>query len=316
MRKKLIQNLHLSAIAAVVLALLAAVSMLSCTNNEEPDSRLIVAVTILPQAGFVEAIAGDKAEVVVMVPPGASPHTYEVTPDQMTQLSEAKMYARVGSPLEFELTWMDKLIEVNKSMLVVDCSKGIQLFSDEYEHEHEAEHEHGGEDEGEHEHEHQGPDPHIWLSVKNAMTMTQNICDGLVQVDPGHKDYYKKNCAAYLDELSGLDSEFTEDLSKYTNRSFIVFHPAFDYFARDYNLTQIGVEQGGKEPDAEYIVRLINEAKERGIKVVFVSPQYSTRSAESIAKEIGGHVAVINPLAEDFISNMRSVEEAIEKAVQ
>jgi len=284
-----------------VLMLLLAASLIpvatGCGQKAETTGKTVVAVTILPQAGFVEAIWGDKVEIVVMVPPGADPHTHEVTSDQMTQLSNAKMYAKVGSPIEFELVWMDKLIAVNKSMLVVDCSKGIDLTESQ-------------------DPDEPGLDPHIWLSVKNAKIMVQNICDGLVQVDAANKDYYEKNCAAYLEKLTALDGELAADLSGVRNRSFIVFHPAFGYFARDYDLKQIGVEQEGKEPDADYIVRLIEEAKEQNIRVVFVSPQFSTKSAEVIAKEIGGKVVIINPLAKDFIDNMHAIESAIKQAMQ
>ncbi len=284
-----------------VLILLLAVSLIAaaagCDRETETTGKIVVAVTILPQAGFVEAIGGDSVEVVVMVPPGASPHTYEVTPDQMTQLSNARMYAKVGSPVEFELTWMDKLIAVNPDMLVVDCSKGIELITSQ-------------------DPDEPGMDPHIWVSVKNAKIMVQNICDGLVQVDAANKDYYEKNCADYLEKLTQLDNELAADLSGVRNRSFIVYHPAFGYFARDYDLTQIAVEQEGKEPDADYIIRLINEAKELDIHVVFVSPEYSTKSAETIAQEIGGQVVIIDPLAKDFINNMRAIGAAMKEAMQ
>ena len=291
----------LTRLISTVLMLLLVASLIpavvGCDREAETTGKTVVAVTILPQAGFVEAIGGDKVEVVVMVPPGASPHTYEVTPDQMTQLSNARMYAKVGSPVEFELAWMDKLIAVNKSMLVVDCSWGIDLTESQ-------------------DPDEPGLDPHIWLSVKNAKIMVQNICDGLVQVDAANKAYYEENCAAYSEELTKLDGDLTEDLSSVKNRSFIVFHPAFGYFARDYDLKQIGVEREGKEPDADYIVRLIEEAKEQDIRVVFVSPQYSTKSAESIAKEIGGQVVIIDPLAKEFIDNMHAIESAMKQAMQ
>jgi len=286
---------------SIALILLMGASLItatvSCSRETKTTGKIVVAVTILPQAGFVEAIGGDRVEVVVMVPPGASPHTYEVTPDQMTQLSNAKMYAKVGSPVEFELAWMDKLIAVNKSMLVVDCSKGVDLTESQ-------------------DPDKPGLDPHIWLSVKNAKIMVRNICDGLVQVDAVNKTYYEANCAAYLEKLTELDGDLENDLSAVKNRNFIVFHPAFGYFARDYSLKQIAVEQGGKEPDADYIVRLIEEAKGLGIRVVFVSPQYSTKSAEVIAKEIGGRVVIIDPLAKDFIGNMRAIESAMKQAMQ
>jgi zinc transport system substrate-binding protein len=295
--KRLISTRLISIVLVLLLAAISIVAVTGCNQQNKTTGKTMVAVTLLPQAGFVEAIGGDKVDVVVMVPPGASPHTYEVTSDQMTQLSNARLYAKVGSPVEFELTWMDKLIAVNKSMLVVDCSKGIDLTESQ-------------------DPDEPGLDPHIWLSVKNAKIMVQNICDGLVQVDTANKAYYEKNCAEYMEQLSKLDSEIAKDLSGVKNRSFIVFHPAFGYFARDYNLKQIGVEQEGKEPDADYIVRLIEEAKEHNIKVVFVSPQYSTKSAESIAKEIGGQVVIIDPLAKDFVGNMRAIELAMKQAMQ
>lgn len=289
--------LHIGSFILATFIILLGMTTTSCGGEKSSASKLIVAVSILPQAGFVEAVGGDKVEVLVMVPPGASPHTYEVTPDQMTQLSNAKMYAKVGSPVEFELSWMDKLIAVNKTMLVVDCATGVTLTASE-------------------DPDETGLDPHIWLSVKNAAIMVQNICDGLVQVDAANKSFYEQNCAAYLSQLAQLDQDFQTDLADVTNRSFIIFHPAFAYFARDYNLTQIGVEQEGKEPDADYLTRLIDEAKAKNIKVVFVSPEYSTESAETIAKEIGGQVVSINPLAKDFIENMRAVETAVKQAMQ
>lgn len=294
---------------AAILTVLLAVSAVSCTSEKVESNKTIIAVSILPQAGFVEAVAGDKVEIVLMVLPGASPHIFEVTPSQMTKLSNAKMYAKVGSPVEFELAWMDKLIAANRSMLVVDCSQGIELMEM-------LDDEHEGEGEHEQDHEHTGLDPHIWLSVKNAGIMVQNICDGLVQVDEVNQAYYEENCAAYLKELSNLDSDFSKDLANVRNRSFIVFHPAFGYFARDYNLTQIPVEQGGKEPSAGYIVRMIEEAKAQDIRVVFISPQYNTKSAEAIAKEIGGEVVIIDPLAKEFIDNMRAIESAMKRAMQ
>jgi zinc transport system substrate-binding protein len=272
-----------------------------CNPEVNPSRETVIAVTILPQASIVETIGGDKVEVVVMVPPGASPHTYEVTPDQMTQLSRAKMYAKVGSPVEFELAWMDKLAAVNRSMLVVDCSQGIQFI--------EMIEEGNGE-------EHEGVDPHIWLSVKNVKIMAQNIRDGLIQIDPDNQAYYEANFTAYMDELTSLDKTLAVDFSSISNRSFIIYHPSLGYFAHDYNLNQIGVEQEGKEPDAEYLVRLIEEAKKNNIRVVFVSPQYSTKSAESIAREINGRVLIIDTLAKDIIGNMRAIESVFKQVMQ
>ncbi|KSV18974.1 MAG: zinc ABC transporter substrate-binding protein [Dehalococcoides mccartyi] len=269
---------------------------LSCADDQTETTKLTVAVTILPQASFVKAVGGDKVETVVMVPPGADPHTYEVTPRQMTQLADAQIYAKVGSPIEFELAWLDKLLAVNQDMLVVDCSEGLGLIESQ-------------------DPDEPGMDPHIWLSVRNAKVMVQNICDGLIQIDPDNRDYYEANCSAYLDQLTELDTDISQSLSGVENRSFIVFHPAFGYFARDYNLTQIGVEQEGKEPNADYLIRLIEEAKANNIHVIFISPEFNTKSAEVIADEIDGQVVIIDPLAEDYISNMLNIAAALKAAM-
>jgi len=293
-------RLFLLTVGLVVLTALAVVSVTSCAPEEADTGKIVVAVTILPQADFVDAVGGDWVEVVVMVPPGADPHTYELTPDQMAKLSQAKMYAKLGSGMGFELAWMDKLVAANKTMLVVDCSRGIELM----------------EMTGEDNHEHEGLDPHIWLSVKNAEVMVTNICTGLVQVAPAHQAYFEANRDIYLQKLNQLDNDLTAWLAGVSNRCFMVVHPAFGYFARDYNLRQLAVEQAGKEPTADYIVRLIEEAKERDVRVIFVSAQFSTKSAEVIAREIGGRVVIIDPLAKDFIGNMRAIGLAMQQAVQ
>jgi zinc transport system substrate-binding protein len=268
----------------------------SCQGTSQPNDKIGVVVTILPQADFVESVGGEKVDVTVMVPPGADPHTYELTPSQMVKVSKAKMYAKVGSGVEFELAWMDKIIEQNKAMLVVDCSKGIQMM--------EMDEHHGDEDGGE---LHQGKDPHIWLSPKNAKLMVENICGGLVQVDPQNEAYYIRNRDECLAKLDALDKDIQEGLSGIKNRRFIVFHPAWGYFARDYNLEQIPIEIGGKEPSAKDIASLIQKAEEQNIKIIFASPEFNPMSAEVIAKEIGGRVVFIDPLAKDYIKNMRLV---------
>jgi len=297
-------------IVSVLLGMLLASGAAGCAPQSEAADKFVVAVTVLPQAGLVEAVAGDKVEVVVMVPPGASPHTYEVMPEQMVKLSTARMYARVGPPMEFEVVWMDRLVSANPDMLVVDCSQGIDFIEA-------VEDTHGDDDEGESggsgEIVHSGADPHIWLSVRNAQVMVTNICAGLTQVDPANAEYYLHNCKAYVDALSQLDLELADALYELANRTFIVYHPAFGYFARDYNLSQLAIEQGGSEPDAQYMVRLIQVAREHDIRVIFVAPQFSSRSAEVVAEEIGGEVVIIDPVARDYIPNMRAITAAIQQ---
>jgi len=276
-----------------------ALFLASCvpTGGQGTGGKIGVAVTILPQLEFVNAVGGDSVNVTVMVPPGASPHTYEVTPAQMVKLSNAKAYFKVGSPIEFELTWLDKLIAQNKDMLVVDCSKGINLI------------ESNDPDEP-------GTDPHIWTSPRNVKTMVKNVCAGLSQVDPQSRQYYEQNRDLYLQKLDALDAEMGASLAGTDNRTFIVYHPAWGYLANDYGLRQLGIEQEGKEPKAAYMSRLINEASVQNIKVIFVSPEFDSRSAEAIAREIGGRVVIIDPLAGGYLENMRKVASAFKEALK
>ena len=285
---------------SIALVLMLAVALMvfgaSCSKDEKATGNIGVVVTILPLADFVENVGGEKIDVIVMVPPGADPHAYEPTTRQMVELSEAEIYVKVGSGVEFEVTWMDKIIEQNKDMLVVDCARGIELIEmvvDEDE-------VHGGDDH----HHHGGMDPHIWLSPLNAKVMVENIYEGLVEVDTENAAYYAQNRDEYLAELDQLDKDVEEGLSGIENRRFIVFHPAWGYFAQDYDLEQIAVEIEGKEPSGKDIAHLIEEALENEIKVVFASPQFDAKSAEVIAEEIDGVVLYIDPLAEDYVDNM------------
>ena len=268
--------------AAIILALLAA----SCVPETEVQDKIAVVVTVLPQAEFVENIGGEKVNITVMVPPGASPHMYEPTPSQMTAVARADMYIKVGSGIDFERVWMEKLIAVGKDMLVVNCAGGIELQASTGD-------------------EHGGLDPHIWMSPLNTVIMVQNIYNGLVQVDPEGRTYYGQNRDAYLAKLTQLDRDIRKGLSRVTNRTFMVYHPAFGYFGREYGLTMLAVEEEGKEPAPASLARLIEQAREYDVKVIFASPQFNPQSARVIADAIDGRVVFIDPLAREYMMNMR-----------
>jgi zinc transport system substrate-binding protein len=268
-----------------------------CMQQPSKNNRIGVVVTILPQAEFVQRIAGDHAHITVMIPPGADPHTYEPTPSQLVEVSNAQLYMKVGTPIEFELSWMTKILSMNNHMLVIDCSQGIDLITSTDE-------------------EESGPDPHIWTSVRNAEIIVQNIYQGFLHIDPTNKTYYENNTNQYLQELRALDKNITEILSGKTHRTFIVYHPAWGYFARDYGLKQLSIEEYGKEPTPQQLERLIDEAKAENISVIFVSPQFNTRSAETIANEIHGGVIPVDSLAEDYLENMQKIADAFVEAMQ
>ncbi len=268
----------------------------------EAQDKINVAVTIAPLVEFVEQIGGDRVSVVVMVPPGSSPHTYEPKPGQFKALSRSRLYVKVGSGIEFELTWLDKILAVNRKLTVCDSSRGIQLIGMVKDHDDEK---------GTVHRHHPGNDPHIWTSLSNAAVMAGNIRDGLIQVDPASETQYRKNADAYILKLRALRDRIADKLKNTRDRKFMVFHAAFGYFADDFQLTQIPVEVGGKEPSARDIARLIKKAKAENISVIFAEPQFNIKSAQTIAQAIQGEVVLIDPLAGHYLQNMEKMAFAV-----
>lgn len=267
---------HLFSIIMAVLAV-AGLLLSGCMDNRQDDTgdKVIIITSIATTAYFADRIGGDRVEVSSLIPPGASPHSYEPTPGQLESVSTADMFVKVGSGIEFELEWIDKIIEMNGNMLVTDCSKNIEY-----------------------------DDPHIWLSPVNAEVMAQNICDGLVEIDPDNGEYYRENLAGLLTELDSLDAYISQMLSGVTNRNILVQHPAWSCFTARYGLEEIAIEEEGKEPTLKGIEELITMAKKENIKTVFASPEFSTKSAEAVAYEIGGKVVLVSPLPQDYITDM------------
>ena len=277
----------------VILVLLLLVPLLSgcISQNETPSGKINVATTIAPLGDFITAVGGDKVKVTVLVPPGAEPHTYEPTPSQMKDVALADLYIMNGGGLEF---WMDKVLQVNKKMLVVDSSRGVKLANES-----------GGE-----------TDPHIWISLRNAAIQVNNICSALTQVDPANKDYYGKNRDDYLQKLKTLDEELNRTFAAKSGRIFIVYHPAWTYFARDYNLDQVPILENEKEPGPKYLGSIIDLARRNNITVIFVEPQYNPKSAEVIAQEIKAKVVTLDPLGQNYLENMRYAGQEIAKSLK
>lgn len=258
-----------------------------------------VTVSIAPQKYFVEQIAKDLVIVNTMVGAGASPHTYEPKPAQMKMLANSDAYFSIGDG--FEKAWLPRFKSSNPKMLIVDSIKGIQKIA-MTEHHHEAAK--GGHD------KHEGNielDPHVWLDPMLVKVQAKNIFDALCTLYPLHVKTFEKNYHEFINALDTLDATINETLKEVKNRSFIVFHPSFGYFAAHYNLEQIPVEVSGKEIKPNELATIIKEAKEEGATVIFVSPQFSQKSAKIIAKEIGGKILTIDPLSEKWYENMISI---------
>jgi zinc transport system substrate-binding protein len=281
-------------------------------------------VSLLPQAYFVRQIAHDLVEVSVMVLPGASPATYEPKPNQMKALASSAAYFAVGAP--FETTWLDKIRAANPHMLMVLTQEGItKIPMARHHHDHpgatmDQDHEHHDHQEANKDHDHESHailDPHIWLAPDLVAIQARNICKGLVQVDPQHKEIYETNLAAFEQELTRLDTRIRAILGDTsTNNRFLVFHPAWGYFARAYGLRQIPVEMEGKSPSPKDLSQLIQLARSHDLDTVFVQPQFSQKSAVVIAGAINGRVVRLDPLAKDWATNLVNAATSIKEALR
>ena len=258
--------------------------------------RVRVFVTVIPQAYFVERIGGEHVDVDVLVGPGQSPHTYEPSPKQMARLGEARLFFRVGIPLENTL--LPKISRAYPKLRIVDTRKGITLLR----HEHHDDHDAGGKG---------GPDPHIWLDPMRVKIQAGTICDALVLVDPGRAPRYRENLAAFRAELDRLDEELRGIFAPVKGTRILVFHPAFGYLADAYGFTQVSVEVGGKEPSARQLANLVSRARAEGVHTIFVQPQFSRKNARAVAREIGGAVVPIDPLPRDYMKEMKELAVTI-----
>jgi zinc transport system substrate-binding protein len=279
-------------------------ALLIAASAHAQSAKINVAVSILPLAEFVEQVGGDRVNVTLMIPPGANPHAYEPVPSQVAAFSQAQVFVIVGSGLSFERTWLEKLRQANPRLVLCDTSQGIELR------EAAAHHDHGGQ---EREHGHAGgADPHIWLSPVNAQSMVGTIARVLIQVDPDHAAAYQTRAERYRERLAAVHEEIKAASAAWTRRSFMVFHPAWGYFADTYGLHEIAVEQDGKEPTARQLAALIARARQEKIATVFVSPQFNRTSAEVIAREVDGHVVPVDDLARDYIANLERFTQALQ----
>jgi len=272
--------------------------------------RIPVFVSIVPQKYFVQQIGKDLVDVHVMVQPGASPATYEPKPKQMADLSKTRVYFAIGVP--FENAWLKKIAAANPKMKVVHTDHGIKKIPMAAHHPHDEEGEHHDED-----HDEQGIlDPHIWLSPPLVKIQARTILTALQEIDPSHRTVYEANYNQFVSRIDELDAQLKTTFAGKQGLQFMVFHPAWGYFAHAYGLKQAPVEIEGKDPKPARLKELIEHAREKGIKVVFVQPQFSTKSAELVAREFGGQVAFANPLAEDWMANLREVADKFKAALK
>jgi len=284
--------------------------------------KVAVFVSIVPQKYFVHQIGKNRVDVRVMVQPGASPASYEPKPRQMAAIAKTHIYFSIGVP--FENVWLNKIASSNPDMMVVHTDHGIPKtpMADHHHHAGQADNQEadqrpenaGGQDKNRR--DRAILDPHIWLSPPLVRIQARTILVALQTVDPVHRSEYEANYTAFISDISKLDAELRRIFSGKQGLQFMVFHPAWGYFADTYGLKQIPVEIEGKNPKPAQLMALIEYANQNDIKVIFVQPQFSAKSAEVIARGIGGQVVFADPLAEAWSANLRKVAREIKAALR
>ena len=264
------------------------------------QERLPVAASILPLADFTRQVGGERIRLETLIPPGASPHTYEPTPAQLKFLSRARVLVLNGVGLEF---WADKVIAAvdNPNLVVVRTADGLKILAGE-----------PGEP---------GGNPHLWLSPREVIHQVEMIRDALVRADPPGSDAYRANAARYVAALRAFDAEIRATVATFSQRKFIAFHAAWAYFARDYGLEQAAVIEStpGREPSPAEVAKIIRTARAIKAKAIFAEPQFPASAARAIAEESGAAVLLLDPLGKppgSYLDLMRANLAQISKALR
>ncbi len=266
-------------IKRLFLLTLLLVTLFSCAQPPKAGHRIVVAASILPLMDFTRQVGGDWVDAFAIVPPGVNPHTFELTPEILRKTSQAKLLVLNGIGLEF---WAKKLISNLKEgeLMVVNTSEGVEVLQDD---------------------DHAEGNPHIWLDPLLAMHQVEQICAGLCRVDSAHAQHYRSRAEQYIAELENLHREIAAEVATWQYRSFICFHPSWNYFAERYGLVQAAVieKRPGFEPNPREVAEIITIAKEIKAKAIFAEQQFPIKISEAIAHECGAIVIRLDPLGTD-----------------
>ena len=273
----------------IYITLLIAILCGGCTSRRPADGEPLY-VSILPLRSLVQGIVGDDFDIEVLVPPGASPETFEPTPRQFVGLNKARMVFNVGL-IDFETTLLAKIEDQAK---VVNLSRGIELIAGTCSH-------------GSHGHTHtHGIDPHVWTSPRALQKMAGNAYEAIREAYPDSVKY-ETNYRLLQQELKALDERTAARIAASDVEYFIIYHPALTYYARDYGLRQIAIEADGKEPSAKQLTQLIRQAREDGVRRILYQSQFPASAVEVIARDIDAEYAEVDPLREDVIANIEEI---------
>lgn len=247
-----------------------------CTKPAQQKEILLVAASIPPLADFVNQVGGSKVDAFTIVPPGANPHSFDLTPGLMRKLAKADLLVFNGAGLEF---WLDNVMDNLAGKKAVYTSEGLHVLEDDHQH-----HAHGN--------------PHVWLNPQNAVHQVKKIVAALADIDPQNKTYYESNAMLYIEHLKIVDQDIQASVDSWTQKRFVCFHPAWSYFAERYGLELAGVieKRPGMEPSPKDIAEIIATVEQIGAKAIFVEAQFPSRVAEMIADESDIGLVALDPL--------------------
>ena len=274
-------SVTISKLARYVVLMVTAGTLFSCSSAKNDNANKIT-VSIEPLRYLTEQIVGDRFEVVTMVPKGSSPETYEPTARQMADLSESILYIKVGE-LGFERTWMPRLTSNAPHITVVNSSEGITS--------------------------HIGDDPHSWMSARNAIIMAHNIYEAVKRIDVKDSVFFRQRLDSLCNVIHATDKYIRQTTAQAHCKSFIIYHPALTYFASDYGLEQLALEEHGREPSAAELEQIISTARAKGVKTMFIQREFANRNVDIITNTIGARKVEINPLGYDWNKEMRRIAE-------
>lgn len=309
------KSIRRSLLVIIIVTLMVLIA--GCSKDTKINDKMIVAVSIVPEETFVKAVAGDLVEVVTLIPPGASPTNYQPSPKEMTQLSDASIYFTIDVTAEIN-NIMPNISSMNSDIVLVDLADAVdEIYPARYFEEEADDHDAADDEVDDHEaddHDHSGRDPHIWMSPKRVIVMIGEIESALSHIDPENEAVYKANAEAYIVELEKANAQIIANLAGNAKKEFIIMHPSIGYFADDYGLHMVAIEDNGKDASASHLETVIDFANEFDIKVILYQSEFDSSQAKTIADEIGGTVQEFAPLSEDYINEVIKLSEVfIEK---
>ncbi|MDO5309870.1 MAG: zinc ABC transporter substrate-binding protein [Planctomycetia bacterium] len=278
------------------------------THNRESaaaQGSCDVLVAVDPLAYLVRRVGGDNVKVTVLTPQGKSPETYAPTPSQLADVANSQLFFTLGLPIEERL--LGNIASIAPKATVVDLLQLIQALPNPR-HSHETDDD--AHDDSDHAHE-GALDPHLWTAPENARTMVATICEELIKLDHENEASYRANAEKLDEELQALQLEIADKLANLTSRNFIVFHPAYGYYAREFQLQQLAIEFEGKNPKPRDLQKLVETAKNDKIHALIIQPEFNRSSAQVVADQLGGEIIEHSPLEEDYFANLRALTDAV-----